>query len=66
MRESKGSCERHARLKELFFRVVELEEEARGPFIDAACGDDVDLRSELESLLKHHRPSDLPRSTRDE
>ena len=67
MRERKCSDpERHARLKELFLRVIELEEEARGPFIDTACGDDADLRSELESLLKYHRPSDRPGSTRDE
>jgi len=67
MRESRnGGCERHARLKELFLRVIEVEEEARGPFIAAACGDDAELRSELESLLKYHRPTDLPGSTQGE
>ena len=67
MRERKCSDpERHARLKELFLQAIELEEGARGPFVQAACGVDLDLRAELESLLRHHRPSDLPRAAGDE
>jgi len=59
MRESRdGRPERHARLKTLFLRVIELDEAARGPFLDAECGGDAGLRADLESLLEHHLASD--------
>lgn len=54
-------AEHHARLKKLFFQAIELEEEEeRRRFLDEACGADCELRAELESLLSHHRRSDLP------
>lgn len=53
-------AEHHARLKELFFQAIELKEEDRSQFLDETCGADCELRTELESLLNHHRRSDLP------
>ena len=50
---------RHARLRRLFFLAIGLEEEGRGIFVREACGDDSELREELESLLEHHRSTDL-------
>ena len=54
------NAERRARLKELFFRAIELEEKDRHQFLDETCGADPELRAELDSLLRHHRRSDLP------
>lgn len=45
------SSERHARISELFLAVRELTPEDRTAFLDDACGDDVELRSEVEALL---------------
>ena len=53
-------AERHARVKELFFRAIELEEAERSRFLEDACGSDAALRAELESLLTHFLRSDLP------
>ena len=54
------SASRHARLKKLFFTAIELEDEDRRRFLEDACGEDAELRTELESLLGHHRRADLP------
>ncbi|MCG8404087.1 MAG: serine/threonine-protein kinase [Phycisphaerales bacterium] len=45
------SSERHARVSELFLAVRELTPERRTAFLDDACGDDSELRSEVEALL---------------
>ena len=45
------TAERWARIKELFERVRELRSERRSAFLEEACGDDYELRSEVESLL---------------
>ena len=42
--------EHHARVKELFFHAIELEEEERRRFLDEACGADCELRAELGSV----------------
>ena len=52
--------ERRIRLKELFFQAIELEDKNRRRFLDEMCGEDSELRAELESLLGHHQRSDLP------
>ena len=54
MDDSGKAVERHARLKEIFLRAVELDEEDRRRFVEDACGEDAELRAELESLLNHH------------
>jgi eukaryotic-like serine/threonine-protein kinase len=43
------------RLGELFERAVALAPEARSAFLEAACGDDLALLTELGSLLESHR-----------
>lgn len=54
------AVERHARLRELFLRAVELNLEDRQCFLDEACGEDGELRLELESLLDHHLRIEIP------
>lgn len=44
----------HARLKELFFLAVDLDGEEQCQFVRSACGEDHELRADLESLLRHH------------
>ena len=46
------TVERHTRLKELFFRAIELDQKDRRRFVVEACGEDAELRAELESLLR--------------
>jgi hypothetical protein len=52
---------RHARLKELFFQAIEMEERDRRRFLDEMCVADAELRAELESLRRYHQRSDLPK-----
>jgi serine/threonine-protein kinase len=42
------------KLKELFAQAVPLESPQRAAFLREHCGDDAELREELESLLSHH------------
>ena len=48
------SAERHARVRELFLAACEQPAAERPGFLDEACGGDVELRREVESLLTHH------------
>ncbi len=41
------------RIKELFQRACELDADVRSKFLDDACGADVALRAEVDSLLAH-------------
>ena len=50
--------ERWQTVKGIFGAVVELETGARASYLDQACADDVELRAEVESLLKAHAVSD--------
>src|SRR5262245_31567145 len=43
--------ERHKQIGELYHRVLEVEPEHRDAFLDRACGDDNELKREVESLL---------------
>jgi eukaryotic-like serine/threonine-protein kinase len=43
------------RVEELCHRALELEESRRTEFLDRACGDDRELRREVESLLAHEK-----------
>ena len=47
---------RYERVWELFNAAVELRGEQRPEFLQRACGDDPDLRREVESLLAHDQP----------
>ena len=44
--------ERHQRAKRLFLDAVRLESNQHDAFLDSACGEDADLRSEVKSLLR--------------
>jgi len=46
--------ERHARVKELLLEAAERPASDRQALLAEACGDDEDLRSEVESLLRYH------------
>ena len=58
-----GDLERYAYIKELFLRLIDLDPEERPQFLEEVCGNDSELRTELGSLLKHHRPSDRSESS---
>ncbi len=47
------SRERHRRLEELFHEALERPVSERDAFLAEACGDDTDLRAELDNLLSH-------------
>lgn len=42
------------RIEEIFDRVVAAPPERRAALLDEACGDDAELRAEVESLLEHY------------
>ncbi len=48
------NTERYQRVRDLFHAVCDLDADARAAAIDDACGDDPELRTEVESLLAHH------------
>src|SRR5690554_1746129 len=43
--------DRFQRLEEIFTIAVDLEGEERAHFLDEACGDDADMRAEIEALI---------------
>jgi hypothetical protein len=45
---------RHTRVKEILFEASRLRGEAREAFLRSACGDDLGLLGEIESLLTYH------------
>lgn len=45
--------DRHQQVKTLFLAACQMAPEARPSFLADACGDDVELRREIESLLDH-------------
>jgi hypothetical protein len=58
------SMERHALVKKLFLRICELPEQDRLAALDRACGDDRELRREVESLLSFHDETEAPPAAR--
>lgn len=46
--------ERHEQIKRLFLAACELEGAARADYLARECSEDDELRTEIESLLKHH------------
>ena len=48
------------RVETLFHEARQLEPAARADFLDRKCGDDLDLRAEVESLLAHVREGASP------
>ncbi len=51
--------QRHQQIKRLFLAAVELAPEEAQSFLDHACGQDGELRTEVQSLLDHHRTQTL-------
>ncbi len=51
--------ERWARMKEIFGVALETPEPERGAYLNGACGEDADLRSEIERLLAEEGNTDL-------
>ena len=47
--------ERYRKVGDLYHRALDLAPERRPAFLEQACGSDVDLRSEVESLLAAHQ-----------
>lgn len=47
-----GNLERWERIKELFHAVLELAADERPSFLERACGNDHELRVEVEMLLE--------------
>ena len=45
---------RHTEVKRIFLEAVELDGERRDRFLDQQCGEDHQLRKEVESLLSYH------------
>lgn len=52
------NVERFARVMRLFEQACELDEAARRRFLDEACGDDRDLRREIDDMLAADRSTD--------
>ena len=45
------NSERHRKLSEIFLQACELEAGERAAFLDQACGDDQEIRNDVENLL---------------
>jgi tetratricopeptide (TPR) repeat protein len=50
--DSVVGSQRYTRIRELFVQVCELDPVERSAILDSACADDLDLRGEVESLLR--------------
>ncbi len=48
----------HNQIKEIFSEALELSESERPQFLEKSCGDDINLRLEVESLLKSFEKSE--------
>lgn len=51
--------ERHEQIKKIFLTACDLEESARPAYINRACGNDAELREEVEALFRHHHPGTI-------
>ncbi len=49
--------QRYQQIKGIFMEAFPLPEQERDAFLDRACGDDQDLRCELDELFRHHNPA---------
>ena len=60
MSEAVTPGDRFARIREVFREAVKLDREARGAFLDGACGDDPELRRQVEELLEASQAGSSP------
>ena len=51
--------ERDQQIMDTFLGATRLSSDRRQHYLDKACGEDKELRAEVESLLKHHVPETL-------
>lgn len=49
--------ERWKKIEELFEAAVDRSPQERASFLDDACGDDTELRAEIELMLEHQQPT---------
>src|SRR5258706_7896360 len=49
--DDSGNAEQRARVRETLLRSLELPAAERGRYLDQACGNDAELRAEVESLI---------------
>jgi len=52
-------AERWQRLEEIFQAALECAPQSRTDWLDTACGDDSELRSEIDALLRAHEQGDV-------
>ena len=48
------NAKRYARIKTIFMAAIKRSDSEREAFLIEACGDDAELRREVDSLLAHH------------
>lgn len=54
------TADRWQKVEEIFYAAIERDSALRPAFLDEACGEDEELRSEVESLIAaHERPGDF-------
>ncbi|HEY7547377.1 MAG TPA: hypothetical protein VID27_20950, partial [Blastocatellia bacterium] len=54
------TADRWQKVEEIFYAAIERDSALRPAFLDEACGDDVELRAEVESLIAaHERPGEF-------
>lgn len=51
--------ERHEQIKRVFLAACDLDECARADYVNQRCGDDAELRDEVQALLRHHHPETI-------
>ena len=52
------TSDRWERINRIYYAALEVEEKGRPSFLSEACGTDVELRREVESLLATHAQAD--------
>lgn len=55
--------EKHERIKEVFLAACSLSAEGRGAFLEWACGEDRELRQQIDELFRHHSGAIAARSS---
>jgi len=51
--------DRNSRIRDIFAQAIDLDKKSRAEFLDQECGDELDVRAEVESLLSHHTPETI-------
>ncbi|WP_339909011.1 serine/threonine protein kinase [Symmachiella dynata] len=51
--------DRNSRIRDIFVQAIDLDKKSRAKFLDQECGDEPEIRAEVESLLSHHAPDTI-------